>query len=153
MKYSEIIKYNGELGNNIQGEKEYKIAILSNIMVHQSKEICEYTLRSESINASVLLGEYDNIIQDSIKITDVNAVIIFWEACNFIDGLQFKADNLNDNDFEEIIEKIKNEIDLIINNLINIPLVLINKFSSLVFNGLRCLNIRILPCSAIATSI
>ena len=88
MKYSEIIRLNNELGKQVQGD-EYKIAILSNVMVHQSKEICEYLLRIESINANVLLGEYDNIVQDSTKFKDVNTVIIFWEIYNFIDGFQF----------------------------------------------------------------
>ena len=85
MKYSEIIRLNNELEVELQ-ETEYKVAILSNIMVHQSKEICEYLLRIESVNANVLLGEYDNIVQDSVRFQDANVVIIFWEIYNFIDG-------------------------------------------------------------------
>ena len=49
MKYSEIIKANKLLEN--YGAPTYKIAVLSNIMVHQSKEICEYSLRQNGINA------------------------------------------------------------------------------------------------------
>ena len=94
MKYSEIIRLNHELEGALK-ETEYKVVILSNIMVHQSKEICEYLLRIESVNASVSIGEYDNIVQDSAKIQDVNAVLIFWEVCNFIDGLQYKINTLN----------------------------------------------------------
>ena len=66
MKFQEIIVKNRELEDCNNGSK-YKITILSNIMVHQSKEICEYFLRMESINASVSLGGYDNIVQDSKK--------------------------------------------------------------------------------------
>ena len=133
MKYSEIIRLNHELEGTLK-ETEYKVVILSNIMVHQSKEICEYLLRVESVNASVSIGEYDNIVQDSAKIQDVNAVLIFWEACNFIDGLQYKMNTLSEKDFQSLVEKIKLEIDLVFNNLKEAPLVLINKFTSLVFD-------------------
>ena len=133
MKYSEIIRLNHELEGALK-ETEYKVVILSNIMVHQSKEICEYLLRVESVNASVAIGEYDNIVQDSAKIQDVNAVLIFWEACNFIDGLQYKINTLSEKDFQSLVEKIKLEIDLVFNNLKEVPLVLINKFTSLVFD-------------------
>ena len=94
MKFNEIIKLNNELNNTVNGQ-EYKIAIFSNIMTHQAKDICEYLLRKESINATVLLGEYDNIVQDSVTVKDVNSVLIFWEVCNFIDGLQYKINTLD----------------------------------------------------------
>jgi FkbH-like protein len=122
---------------------DYKIAILSNIMVHQSKEICEYSLRTESVNAKVLLGEYDNIIQDSASFQDANAIVIFWEVCNFIDGLQYKAESLSSSEFESIVLKIKTEIDLILRNLKDTPLILINRFSSLIFDQFSLSNNRI----------
>ena len=142
MKYSELIKLNNELDVVVDGS-EYRIVILSNIMVHQSKEICEFLLRTESVNANVLLGEYDNIIQDSTKFQDANAIVIFWEACNFVDGLQYKAESLSSPEFESIVLKIKNEIDLILRNLKDIPLVLINRFSSLIFDQFSLSNNRI----------
>ena len=142
MKYSEIIKANNELSNNLAG-KEYKIAILSNIMVHQSKDICEYTLRVESINANVIMGDYDNIVQDSLKFNDIDSVVIFWETYNFIDGLQYKIDLLSDAEFMDIVSKVKREIDMVVSNLQNIPLVLINRFSSLIFNQYKSLTGRL----------
>ena len=142
MKYSEIIRLNHELEGRLEGT-EYKVVILSNIMVHQSKEICEYLLRIESVNANVLLGEYDNIVQDSVRFQDVNVVIIFWEIYNFIDGFQYKIDNLSEIEFEAIVKKIKTEIDLVLINLEATPLVLINRFSSLIFNKYQLSNNRL----------
>jgi FkbH-like protein len=133
MKYSELIKLNNNLGGVVRGP-EYKISIISNIMLHQSKDICEYLLRIESINAIVSLGEYDNIVQDSAKVQDENVVLIFWEVYNFIDGLQYKIDGLSDMEYRALIDKIKTEVDLVFKNLNNIPLVLINKFSSIIFD-------------------
>jgi FkbH-like protein len=135
MKFQEIIVKNRELEDCNNGSK-YKITILSNIMVHQSKEICEYFLRMESINASVSLGGYDNIVQDSKKNQNQNenVVLIFWEACNFVNGLHYKIDSLSQLEFQNIEEKIKAEIDLVLFNLKDIPLILINRFSLLIFN-------------------
>lgn len=132
MKYSEIIKENKKLEQN--EKQKYQIAVLSNIMVHQSKEICEYSLRRNSVNAEVVLGDYDNIVQDSLKYQNVNAVLIFWELWNLIDGLQYKIELLSDDEFGAIINKTKREIDMVLNNLSHVSLVVINRFSSLVFN-------------------
>ena len=132
MKYSEIIKANKLLEN--YGAPTYKIAVLSNIMVHQSKEICEYSLRQNGINAEVALGDYDNIVQDSLKYQNANAVLIFWELWNLVDGLQYKIESLSDDEFGAIISKTKQEIDIAFHNLSNVSFVVFNKFSSLVFN-------------------
>lgn len=133
MKYSEIISANRLLSEEVNGPK-FNIAILSNIMVHQSKDFCEFLLRSESVNAEVTLGDFDNIIQDSEKFKNSDAVIIFWEACNFVDGLQYKIDSFTGNEFNNIVNKVKTEIDLVLTALISTPTVIINKFSSVVFD-------------------
>lgn len=132
MKYSEIIKENKKLEQN--EKPKYQIAILSNIMVHQSKEICEYSLRQNGINAEVALGDYDNIVQDSLKYQNAHSVLIFWELWNLIDGLQYKIESLSDDEFSAVIDKTKHEMDIVFHNLSNVSLVVVNKLSSLVFN-------------------
>ncbi|MCK9257355.1 MAG: HAD-IIIC family phosphatase [Sulfurospirillaceae bacterium] len=132
MKYSEIIKENKKLENN--SSHKYKIAILSNIMVHQSKEICEYTLRKDGINAEVILGDYDNVVQDSKKFRDANAVLIFWEIYNLIDNLEHRAELLSENELQAIVDRAKLEIDMVLQNLKDSSLIIINRFSSLIFN-------------------
>jgi len=134
LKYSEILKLNKELGNNLKSSS-YDITVLSNIIVHQFKEIFEYVLRKEGINTNVKFGNYDNIVQGTLKCRDQNAVIIFWELCNIIDGLQYKVELLNNDQLNEILEKIKSEIDLVLKNLVKTSLVLINKFTSLHFSS------------------
>jgi len=134
LKYSEILKLNKELENKLPSSS-YGITVLSNIIDHQIKEILEYLLRVEGINANVDIGDYDNIIQNSQKYKDSNAVIIFWELCNIIDGLQYKMELLNNDKFDEIIEKTKSEINLVLKNLDKTSLILINKFTSLSFSS------------------
>ncbi len=134
LKYSNILKLNKDLENNLK-LSSYGITVFANIIVHQIKEILEYLLRCEDINANVEFGDYDNIVQDSQKFKDLNTVIIFWELCNIIDGLQYKIELLNNEQLDEILEKTKSEIDLVLKNLQKIPLLLINKFTSLSFSS------------------
>jgi len=113
--------------------EEHNISILSNITVNQIKELLEYSLRTENVNANVKIANYDNIVQDSLKYSNSNLVIIFWELCNLIDGFQYRVELMKEKDLNELLEKTKSEIDLVFKNLKNTSLVLFNKFSSLSF--------------------
>ena len=134
LKYSEILKLNKELVGCLRSDT-YNIVVLSNITVNQLKEICEYSLRITNINAGVKIGDYDNIVQDSLKYKDSNLVIIFWELCNIIDGLQFKIDLFDNQKIDALVGKTKSEIDLVFKNLQNTSLVLFNKFTPIQFSG------------------
>lgn len=134
LKYSEILKLNKELNGNFTSNS-YEIHLLSNIIVSQLNEILEYTLRVETIRAIVKSGDYDNIVQDSLKYKGSNLVIIFWEMCNIVDGLQFKIELFDDRQIDAIVGKIKAEIDLVFKNLQNISLVLFNKFTPIQFSN------------------
>jgi FkbH-like protein len=133
VKYSKILKLNKELEKSLKSSS-YSITVLSNIIVQQSKEIIEYTFRSEGVNANVDFGDYDNIVQDSDKYKKSNTVIIFWELSNIIDGFQYKVELLDKNKLDAIFEKTKSEIDLALKNLNNTSLVLFNTFTSLPFS-------------------
>jgi FkbH-like protein len=133
LKYLDILKLNKELTFDA-AIQPVQIKILSNISVQQSKELLEFVLKSESIPVTVEFGDYDNIIQDSLKYKASNVVILFWEACNILDGLQYTDNLLSNDEVNGLIEKTKQEIDLVIKNLENTPLVLFNKFSSSLFS-------------------
>jgi len=133
--FSEIISDNKKLGkklkqNNIQ---TYKIGILSNIMIHQSKDIGEYFLRKQEILAEIKFGDYDNICQDSYNFCDQNTIIIFWELCNLIDGIQYKINNLSHSKINDLVDKVNKEMNITFENLKKVPLVIVNRFSSLIF--------------------
>ncbi|MGY4383049.1 FkbH-like protein [Pedobacter sp. UYP24] len=134
LKYTEILKLNRSLGNKLSGEV-YNITVLSNVITDQLNAIMEFSLRSEDINVNLSSGDYDNIVQDSIKYDKSEAIIIFWELANIIDGLQYKANLMNDIELTALVEKVISEIDFVISNLKITSLVLFNKFSTLAFNG------------------
>lgn len=132
LKYSEIVRLNRELGETI-GSMRYDVSILSNTMTSQFNDILEYVLRSSNINCKSKSGNYDNIVQDSLTLNESNLVIIFWELANLIDGFQYKANLMSNEELDTLIEKTKSEISTVFANLANIPLVILNKFSSLIF--------------------
>lgn len=135
MKYSEILANNNELSKSLKTQDPYHIAVLSNIIVTQFKEIFEYNLRKTGINAQAEIGDYDNILQDSEKFKNHNLVILFWELSNLIDGLQYKSEILDNDKIDELINKTKSEIDFVFNNLNETSAVIMNKFSAMAFNS------------------
>ena len=132
MKFTQIIKRNRELQSILIGVN-YKIAVLSNITINPLKEILELVLREESINADVTIGNYDAIVQDSSHFPESKAVIIFWEAGNIVDGLNNNADLLSQDEMNALSIHVEGEINLVLQNLKNTPLILINRFSSIIF--------------------
>jgi FkbH-like protein len=135
LKYSEILQRNAALSRNLPDDR-YEIAILSNVVVFQAKEILEYALRSEKVPAVVEAGDYDNIVQDSVKYKAADLVIVFWDLCNIIDGLQFKIELFDQQTVEEIFEQTKAQMNLVFKNLEDTSLVLFNAFTGIQFSGL-----------------
>ena len=129
MKYTDILKKNKELARELIGEK-YKIALISNITISYLKEVLELTLREKGINAEVTLADYDVIVQESHRYSNFNAVVIFWELINLVDGLQSKIYLMDQDEIDRLENKVKSEIDIVLNNTANVPLVIINQFSA-----------------------
>lgn len=133
LKYSEILRLNKKLAPEQQGAP-YNISVLSNIITTQLNDVLECALRSEGVNAHVSSGNYDNIVQDSSQVNQQNCVILFWELANIMDGLQSSFDITASDDQLELIQKIQSEISYVLNHLSKTSLVVMNKFSALVFD-------------------
>ena len=133
MKYLEILKKNKEFQKN-KDHLNHEIALLSNITLNPFKDILEYYLRIEGISPNINVGDYDNIVQDSLKYRNSNTVIIFWELVNITNDLYKEIDFYNKEKFNQLIQKIKLELDLVFKNLKQTQLVLFNKFSTSYFS-------------------
>jgi FkbH-like protein len=136
LKFHEILLENKKLEDKLAHLPPYRISVLSNTVNNQLKDILELSIRSHAINAQVNFGNYDNIIQDASKYKADNLIIVFWEISNIIEGFQYKINSLTDQDFNEIINKIKSEINMLSEILKNSSLVIFNLFTSLPFNFL-----------------
>jgi len=125
----EIIKENKKLLNQVDGEP-LTISLLSNITLNKMKDILEFPLRSNGINAHVKIGNYDNIIQDSQNEKNNDVVIIHQELYNISSELASCVLHDSDNSLEEISKEIKSQIDLILLNLKETKLVIFNLYSA-----------------------
>lgn len=134
MKYHEILAENKKLKDNLEGSP-LGIRVLSNIITNQLKEILEYELAREGILADVDFGNYDNMVQDAAGMEDEKVVILFWEAANLTEGLEYKADLMEGAAFDQLLEKVKSEIRLTLDQLKDVPLVIFNLFSSMSFTA------------------
>jgi FkbH-like protein len=132
MKLTEIIKKNRELGAQLNVDI-YEIAIISNITITFLKEVLELNLREKGIYAKVTVGNYDAIIQDSLRFSKFKAVLVFWEASNFIEGFQNKCYSMTTDEIDALADRVEGEIELMLNNLKHTPLVLVNHFNSAIF--------------------
>ena len=132
--YTQLLKITKEFKKNSTG-KQYRVSVLSNIIINQIEPFIEFEFQKSEINALITFGNYDNILQDSLEHSETDAVVIFWELCNIRDGFQYKANLLSEEETNEIVQKIKSEIDFLFESLAKTKIVIINKFSSLLFNS------------------
>lgn len=132
LKYSEILQQN-QLLKRTQKGTPYKISVLSNVTINSIKEILEYSLRTNLINPSIELGNYDNIIQDSAKQKDVDLVIVFFDMLNIVDSVAAFFEDINEEFYNNLKDKICSEMDIILENLKDCPSVIFNTFSSSYF--------------------
>src|SRR5215218_364513 len=132
LKYAELLQLNRELGRQLGGTPQ-RIRVLSNVVVNTLKEGLELTLRKRGLNAEVEFGDYDNIVQGSFATGDARAVIVMMEAANLAPQLQTRATLLADSEIAAIIDRARAEIDLVLGNLAQAPLVIWNSFSPLLF--------------------
>lgn len=133
MKYIDIVKRNRALSVQMKGRR-YSVGVIANVTVAYIKDILELELREEGINAEVTIGDYDTIAQDSIRFAKFDAVIIFWEAVNFLNGIHNSAENLTPVEYDALAVRLESEISFVLQNLKATPLVLINKFSAYAFD-------------------
>ena len=134
IKISDIIAKNREFQEKLKDKKKYEIVILSNLTCSPIKDILEYCIRKEGIHACVTFGDYDNIVQDSEKYKDANVLIIFWELSTVIEGFHYKANIMEQKEIDDLISKIKSDIDLVFSFVQDSSLVIFNTFSTLLFN-------------------
>ena len=71
-----------------------------------------------------------------MKYKDADLVIVFWELCNIIDGLQFKIEVFDDEQIGEIFDRTKAQIDFVFKSLKDTSLVLLNTFTGIQFSAL-----------------
>lgn len=132
LKYTEILQANKTLSTELNGNP-YRISVLSNVTINAFKDILEYFLRINKIEPEIELGNYDNILQDTMQMADKDMVIIMYEMLNVADSVDSYFEDIDEELYHGLKNKMFSEIDLIFENLKNIPTVIFNTFSSAFF--------------------
>jgi len=134
MKFLEILKQNEVLKKEFSNIEKIEFIVLSNISVNQFSPILEFELRSSGVNASVRIGDYDNLLQISEKI-DNELPIIFWELSNLKESFVYEIELYSEEEIQNFIDKTIQELLMLFKNLKNSKQVYFNKFSHLVFSN------------------
>lgn len=133
IKIADLLLLNKALKGTISSE-EYEIGILSNVTVNNFKEILEYECRVNGIEPVIEIGNYDNIVQDSLHFKSKNLVIIFYDLLNIIEQVSDYFEDIEDEKLINLKEKIFSELDIVFENLNKTSSVIFNSFSSAYFN-------------------
>lgn len=129
LKYTEILQLNKSLAGKISG-KPYQIGILSNVTVNSFKEVLEYACRLQNIEPEVEIGNFDNIVQDSATFHNKDLVVIFYDLLNIADSVSGFFEDISDQTYQDLREKLCAEIDIILGNLSQTASVVFNSFSA-----------------------
>jgi FkbH-like protein len=132
LKFSEILQLNKELKAKVTGQP-FKVAILSNVIVNTFKEPLEYLIRRNNLQPEIIIGNFDNIVQDSAAQAGNDLVVIAYELLNIIDNVHGYVEGWSPETFAQVEEKIKNELELVLMHLSKTPKVIVNLFSTLPF--------------------
>ena len=131
MNLIEIIQHNRFFKENTS-LKPLKLAILANVSVQLLKPILEYYLSLKKINAEVYILGFNNFIEES-KHSSYDFYFIFWETINLTENIKGGYFNYSLNQKQDLLNKIKIEIKLTLENLSNAPTVIFNTFSEFSF--------------------
>lgn len=130
IKYSEILKENRQTDDVFAQHKPFRIKVLSNITCNQLKEVGIYYLRKNDINGQIEIGNYDNIVQDSYRLEDNELVIIHYDLYTLLDKSVNFVENIPEEEVGRLVDAVKQELDILFDNIATVPAVIFNLFSS-----------------------
>lgn len=130
LKYSEILKQNAALRVANREVKPYRIKVLSNITCNQLGEVLSFRLYSEQLNPVIEFGNYDNIVQESYRCQQEDLVVVNYDLVNLLDKHPAFVESFNEEEMADVVESVKQELDLILDNLASVPTLVFNTFSS-----------------------
>jgi FkbH-like protein len=136
MKYADLLDENKNFRfQNTLGES-LSVLVVSNVVVHTFKDVLENILLRNNINPQIIVGEYNNIVQECASHKNPNCVVILWEAGHVFNGSFFRSEGMDESKLDSLRLSLQNEISLIFKSLEDVPLVIFNLFNDLPYRYL-----------------
>ena len=139
MKYSEILRANLKLKKQVADQKPFNVRILGDVTCNVLSDVVSYHLFGQGVNASVSLGNYDNILQESFRTEGLNAVIVHYDLYAVLAKSDVYCEDLSDAQIQDVEDTLKGELGMVLENLKGVPCVIFDSFTSAAFqiNPLR----------------
>ena len=131
-KFTEIVEANRIRREEIKGNP-LEIGVLSNLTLNNLPEILAYPLLRDGLNVAVQLGNYDNVMQDSVMMKDKRVLVILWDLANISEDFLDKCEVLTSAELGHILEGIERDLRTLFSNVSEVPLVFFSSFSAAPF--------------------
>lgn len=131
MKYSDLLREHAALA--IPAATPCRVAVLANITIDSLRQVLEFSLRSRGVAATVTIGDYDNIAQDSERFRDHDAVFVFYELAAIVDKFPFELHRFDPAMLDALVQKAKRELAFTFEALAASRLVIFNLLSATPF--------------------
>ncbi len=129
LTYSQIIAENRRL-KKLYKEKPMGVLVLANTVVENLKDYLEHEFRSNGMHAEVDIAAYINLMQESSQ-AGHDVLIVWLDAWNLAPAIH-NGHLLEDPRMMSSLEKnVKAQINTLLSNNEHLPLIVINKFNSL----------------------
>jgi FkbH-like protein len=104
--------------------------ILSNVTVETCKIPLKNIFLKAGFDIQITFGSYNNIVQDSQNTANYDVTVVIWELANIIEDLFFKYFAFSDSEKNDLLQKVKAEIEMVSANLAKSPISFVTKFTS-----------------------
>ena len=130
IKYAEIVKSIADRSGVKQDAIPYNISIISNITVNNFANIIKYYLRKRGLDPSMVVGGYDNVIQDSYNQAHADLIIVHIDMIKLFENAGVFVEDIPDLSIKQIVESTCSDLAILINNLKHAPAVLFSSFTA-----------------------
>ncbi|GAB6094273.1 hypothetical protein JCM14469_05250 [Desulfatiferula olefinivorans] len=130
------MEHNRRLGKELAGQPPYRIAFIGNVMQPQVKDLLEYALRMNGINARLDFGGYSTLVHDAGSLArDAHAVCVFYDSSLLVEESPYALECMDEEGVDGLAHHVKAQLQLVFDALCDVPVVLANEMFSVMQAG------------------
>jgi FkbH-like protein len=114
--------------------RPYRVSLLTNVLVNSLPTLLEWAFLTEGVPATVTQTNFDNIVQDSADLGDVDAAIVFMDLAGFA-AARPDLGAMTREEETQFADGLQASVLRVLSNLDHTPLVVFNLFTALPFES------------------